>query len=299
MISVIICTYNRARYISAVLESVAGCGYEDYEIVVVDNNSADNTPALVREFAENHPQLKLRYCLEPVQGLSSARNRGISEAEGDILVFVDDDATVGEGYLSAYAELFERRPEIYAAGGPIIPSYECGVEPKWMTYHLKRLLTGYLYFGDREIEFPAKNYPGGGNAAYRREVFQQVGLYNTELGRNGGNLGGGEEKDIFRKMEAAGLKYAYTPGSILYHSIPDHKLEDDYFRLLTLGIGESERKRTLAISRAAYLKRVLAEMVKWAGTLVLALKYLILFRPQSAGKLIEFRANVSRKLFSE
>lgn len=299
MISVIICTYNRARYISAVLESIAGCGYEDYEIIVVDNNSSDNTADLVSAFEQKHQGLKLRYCVEPVQGLSSARNRGIAEAQGDILVFVDDDATVGKGYLSCYAELFERRPEVYAAGGPIIPSYECGGEPAWMTYHLRRLLTGYLYFGDRERAFPGKQYPGGGNAAYRKEVFRKIGLYNTALGRNGGNLGGGEEKDIFRRMEEKGLGYVYVPGSVLYHSIPDYKLEDDYFNRLTLGIGESERIRTRAVSKSAYFKRLCMEAVKWAGTLVLYLKYLILFKPECGDRLVRFRRNVTRGLLGK
>lgn len=298
MISVIICTYNRAKYIYGVLESIAKGDYPagKYEIVLVDNNCTDNTKAEVERFCNNYPDVSLHYFVESNQGLSYARNRGISESQGDLLVYVDDDAFVNDHYLSNYAELFARRKDIDAAGGPIIPHYEGGAEPLWMTYHLKRLLTGYLNFGDAERDFPGENYPGGGNAAYRRRVFDIVGKYNVELGRKGGNLGGGEEKDIFGKMKSAGMHFVYTPGSILYHSIPQYKLEEDYFNRVTCGIGESERRRTLAISKSEYAKRLFKEAVKWGGTLVLWVIYLIRLKPACGNMLVRFRWNVSRKL---
>lgn len=298
MISVIICTYNRDKYIFNVLESLARNDFphDRYEIVLVDNNCTDNTSSEVGRFRKTYPDVTLRYFVETRQGLSYARNRGIAEARGDVLVYVDDDAFVNESYLSNYSELFLRRPDADAAGGPIIPHYEFGSEPKWMTYHLRRLLTGYLYFGDKERLFPGENYPGGGNAAYRASVFDKVGLYNVELGRKGNNLGGGEEKDIFRKMTLAGMKFLYTPGSILYHSIPQYKVGTEYFDRVTCGIGESERIRTLSISKSEYCKRLFKEAVKWGGTVVLWLKYLITFKPECGNKLVRFRWNVTKKL---
>lgn len=298
MLSVIICTYNRDKYIYSVLESLAKGTLSPggYEIVVVDNNCTDNTNEEVARFCANYPDINLRYVVESNQGLSYARNRGIIESKGDLLVYVDDDAFVNDRYLENYEELFERRKEISAAGGPIIPHYESGIEPSWMTYHLKRLLTGYLYFGKAERNFPGENYPGGGNAAYRKDVFEIIGLFNVDLGRKGSNLGGGEEKDIFSKMKAAGMRIVYTPGSILYHSIPDYKLEADYFKKVTYGIGVSERRRTLDISHHAYLIRFLKEFEKWCGTIALWLKYLLCFKPECGNKLIKFRWNVTKGL---
>lgn len=298
MISVIICTYNRARYIYRVLESLAKNDFPrgEYEIVLVDNNCTDGTADELERFRSDYPDVRLRCFKESSQGLSYARNRGIREAEGDILVYVDDDAFVNAEYLSNYAELFSRRPEIDAAGGPIIPFYEGGTEPSWMTYHLKRLLTGYLYFGSVERPFPGENYPGGGNAAYRKGVFDAVGPYNVELGRKGTGLGGGEEKDIFNKMKRAGMRFIYTPGSILNHCIPQYKLEDDYFNRVTCGIGESERRRTLDISVPAYAERLFKEAVKWGGTVVLWFRYLLTLKPQCGNMLVRFRWNVTKKL---
>ncbi len=298
MLSVIICTYNRDRYIYNVLESLAKNEYpkDAYEIVVVDNNCTDNTSEEISRFARIWPEVQLRRCSETRQGLSYARNRGILESRGDILVYVDDDAFVNPGFIGNYASLFERRPDVFAAGGPIIPHYEGGAEPDWMTYHLRRLLTGYLDFGRKEKPFPSVNYPGGGNAAYRRQVFDRVGQYNPELGRKGGDLGGGEEKDIFDKMRRKGMSIAYTPGSILYHSIPPYKLEQEYFDRLTRAIGTSERLRTLRISRAKYVKRLASELVKWAGTLVLWLFYFVKGQRKKGDALVVFRYNVTKGL---
>lgn len=300
MISVIICTYNREKYIFNVLESIAknDLPASDYEIVLIDNNCTDNTKSEVDRFTTTYPQICLRYFVETEQGLSAARNRGIKESAGDILIYVDDDAFVNSTYLSNYSRLFKEHPEIDAAGGPIIPHYECGQEPQWMTYHLKRLLTGYLYFGETEKPFPGENYPGGGNAAYRTTVFEAVGLYNTKLGRTGNNLGAGEEKDIFNKMKTHKMQFFYTPRSILYHSIPDYKLGNEYLDKVTLGIGSSERNRTLAISKNEYTKRLLKEAFKWGGTIALSIYYFIVFRPTCAQKLIQFRSNVTKGLLS-
>lgn len=300
MLSVIICTYNRDKYIYNVMKSIVdgSLSADKYEILAIDNNSTDGTKSEILRFMEDNPDVNVRYLFEPEQGLSCARNRGIEESSGDVLVYVDDDAKVNENYLKTYFDFFEANPDCKAAGGPIIPEYEGYEEPEWMTYHLKRLLTAYLYFGDRQTEFPGKNYPGGGNAAYRKELFDLVGKYNTSLGRTGSSLAGGEEKDIFRKMDSIGIKYYYLPESILYHIIPERKMSDEYFNNLTSGIGRSERIRTRSISKGAYLKRVFSEMVKWCGTIVLSLWYLIKGKPGSSKKLLRFRSNVSKELLS-
>lgn len=301
MISVIICTYNRDKYIYNVLKSLAlgTLEHSAYEIILVDNNCTDNTRSEVDHFCNVFPQVTLRYFVETNQGLSHARNRGIRESKGDILVYVDDDATVNPDYLKTYADWFAAHPETDAAGGPIIPHYETGSEPKWMTYFIKRLLTGYLYFGDKARPFPGDNYPGGGNAAYRASVFEKVGLYNVQLGRNGDSLTGGEEKDIFDKMKREGMQFVYLPNAILYHSIPGYKLEADYFNRLTTGIGQSERARTLRIGKGLYRKRLLSELKKWCATIVLWCFYLITFRPQRGNMLIQFRRNVTKALLGK
>ena len=299
MISVIICTYNREKYIYNVLKSIAenDLSRKEYEVVLVNNNSTDNTEQECRRFEADFPEVKFRYCLETSQGLSYARNCGIRQSEGDLLAYVDDDATVNKEYLSTYARFFAKRPDAVAAGGPILPVYETE-EPSWMTHYTRQLITGKLYLGDKEREFPRGAFPGGGNACYRKSVFDTVGLFNVELGRKGNSLIGAEEKDLFDKMTTNGMHFYYLPTAILYHIIPPHKLTQDYFDRLTFSIGQSERYRTLQISRKKYLRRLVQEAIKWGGTLVLWGSYAARLHFDKGNKLVAFRRNVTRGLLT-
>ena len=297
MLTAIICTYNRAKYIGNLLESVAknDLAKSEYEIVLVDNNCTDNTREICEAFAKAHKDVNFRYMLEPEQGLSAARNKGIKEAKGEVIVYIDDDALVDTWYLRTYAEWFAVHPETMACGGPIEPLYETE-EPSWMTSYTKALLTAWMNYGDKVREYPKGRYPGGGNAGYRKSVFDKVGLFNTALGRKGGNLMGSEEKDIFDKMQALGMQVLYLPTPVLHHIIPQTKLEPDYFNRLTTQIGISERQRTLAIGKGKYYKRLFSEFIKWCGTIVLLCGYTISFHPVKGWKLVLFRANVTRGL---
>ena len=296
MLSVILCTYNRERYIYNVLQSIAAGGYTDYEIVLVNNNSTDGTEGECQRFVKDHPEVAMRYCVEKQQGLSYARNRGIVESQGEVLVYVDDDAVVNREYLQTYADFFSRNKEAVAAGGPITPRYDGCEEPGWMSHYTRQLVTGELNLGSREREFPAGAFPGGGNAAYRKSVFDAVGLFNVELGRKGNSLIGAEEKDLFDKMTSRGMKFYYLPNAILYHLIPLKKLTQDYFDRLTYGIGVSERYRTQQIGRKKYLNRLLKEAVKWGGTMVLWTGFALKGQFSKGNKLVAFRKNVTRGL---
>lgn len=296
MLSVILCTYNRERYLYNVLHSIAVGTYHDYEIILVNNNSTDGTENECRRFQQDHPQVAFHYCFESRQGLSHARNRGITEAHGDTLVYVDDDALVNPEYLQTYADFFQRNPNALAAGGPILPQYDGCEEPQWMSHYTRQLVTGKLDLGSREREFPKGAFPGGGNAAYRKEVFDQVGLFDPQLGRKGNSLIGAEEKDLFDKMTSRGIRFYYLPTAILYHLIPPKKLTDEYFERLTYSIGVSERYRTRQIGSGKYLGRLWKEAVKWGGTLTLWGSFALKGQPAKGNKLVAFRRNVTKGL---
>lgn len=295
--SVIMCTYNRDKYIYNVLKSIAEnkCPADRYEIVLVNNNSTDRTEEECQRFTSDYPHIRFRYFVETNQGLSYARNRGIQESEGNLLVYVDDDALVNDVYLQTYLEFFEAHPEIDAAGGPILPEYETE-EPDWMSTFTRQLITGKLYLGDKQREFPSHAFPGGGNAAYRKSVFEKVGLFNVDLGRKGDSLVGAEEKDIFDKMTTCGMRFFYLPTAILYHLIPPKKLTKEYFDRLTYSIGKSERIRTKNISSMKYLNRLVVEGVKWVASFVLCAYHTLKLTPGKGFKLLQFRYNVTKGL---
>ncbi|MDR1526980.1 MAG: glycosyltransferase [Dysgonamonadaceae bacterium] len=296
-LSVIICTYNREKYLSPLLESIVSQDYpcEAYEIVLINNNSIDRTEALCKQFGQSHPDVRFRYFVETQQGLSYARNRGIAESHGDLLLYVDDDATVFPNYLQAYSQFFRTYPDILAAGGPIIPFYE-GTPPAWLTHFTKELLTGYLYRGNKTGFFTNGKYPGGGNACYRKTFFKQFGLFNVELGRKGKSLIGAEEKDLFSRFLAAGNKIGYVPEAGIYHYIPPEKLTREHLVRLSYSIGKSERIRTRSIAPSVYFKRIFSECIKWGATVALFFLYLLRFRYDKGIKLLEFRYHVTQGL---
>ncbi|MDL2241196.1 glycosyltransferase family 2 protein [Bacteroidales bacterium OttesenSCG-928-K22] len=290
MLSVIICTYNREKYIYKALKSVAEQDYanEKYELIVINNNSNDNTEKLCFEFKENYPQVNFKYYIETEQGLSYARNRGIKESSGDIIFYIDDDAEIVPGYLSEYDNFFLSHPDAIAAGGKIIPVFE-GEEPKWMSEITRELLGGALDFGNTIKPFKKGKYPGGGNSAYKASAFKKFGLFNTELGRKGSGLIGSEEKDMYDRFRNEGLEFYYLPKAAILHHIPASRLTKEHFKKLSYSIGVGERIRTKAISGLKYFTRLVNEIIKWCASIILFIGYTLVLQPQKGWKLIEFR----------
>ncbi|MBR5784332.1 MAG: glycosyltransferase [Bacteroidales bacterium] len=299
-ISVVLCTYNRDKYVYNMLKSIAENEFqvERYEIVLINNNSTDNTEKECMRFSSDYPNITFRYFVETKQGLSHARNRGIAESLGDIIIYVDDDATVNKAYLKTYSDYFATHPDVKGAGGPVEPVYETE-EPKWFSHYIRQLITGELNLGKEPKYFPRGVYPIGCNSVFRKEVFDKVGLFNVDLGRKGTSLIGAEEKDLFDKMTAQGIKFFYLPGAILYHIIPASKLTEEHFDKLTYSIGKSEKIRTLAISKKKYYSRIFSEAVKWVGTIVLWCKFFVTANVRKGNKLILFRYNVTRGLLEK
>jgi len=194
-ISVIICTYNREQYLSKCLGNLANQSLPvtSYEIVLINNCSTDATEEVCHSFRENNPHILFRYITEKKQGLSFARNRGIREAKGDVLAFLDDDAIPSYHYLRQIW-LYFRNPKnkALAGGGKILPLYET-TEPGWMTRYLMPIVS-VIDLGERSRFFPPDRYPIGANMFFRKEAFRKYSGFNTDLGRKGRELLGGEEK---------------------------------------------------------------------------------------------------------
>lgn len=298
--SIIICTYNREKYIYNVMKSIVeqNIPTDKYEIVLVNNKSTDSTKDICLQFEKDYPEVDFRYFDELNQGLSYARNRGVAESRGEILVFVDDDASVYENYLPAIDQFFEQYPTVSACGGPIQPVYEVE-KPKWLSHYTEQLIGGALYEGDKVKPFSNGKYPGGGNSAFRKEVFEKYGLFNVDLGRKGTGLIGAEEKDLYDRLDRGGEAFYYLPEMGLYHYIPEKKLTEAHFRELTYSIGKSERIRTKSVSDEAYRKRLQSEFVKWVASWVLFFGFLITFRPSKGWKLLQFRWYVTKGLLGK
>jgi GT2 family glycosyltransferase len=245
----------------------------------------------VEAFAAAHPDLQLRYVFESNQGLSYARNRGIEEAKGEIIAFVDDDERIVEEFVSAYVELFASHPDAMSAGGKIVAEYPTG-RPRWMSKYAEQPIANPMDFGKSVKPFPKGRIPGGGNMAMRRSVFDKIGRFDTSLGRTGKQLIGGEESDLFERIEAAGMACYYVPRAVMYHIIPESKLTLDYFRRLAFNTGLSQRRRAELHNRTTSL--YVREIMKWCATLLLCLVH----RPAQSRYLILMRWQISKGIFS-
>ena len=291
-LSLVIATYNRAEQLMITLDSVAAqqCSCGEWECVVVDNNSQDDTRERVERFTAEHPELNLRYIFEQKQGLSHARNAGIEASVGDIIAFIDDDERIVEEFVEAYITLFDSYPDAMAAGGKIIADYPTG-RPRWMSHYPELPNANPMDFGEEVKPFPKSRIPGGGNMAMRRTVFATIGMFDTSLGRTGKKLIGGEESDLFERMAKFSMRCYYVPRAVMYHIIPEEKLTAEYFDRLTYTIGVTQRARATLHGRRMSL--YLSEIAKWFATLLLCLVH----RPAQSHYLLKLRYNISRGIF--
>lgn len=294
-LTVVVATYNRSQSLLRTL-----CSFEaqtaprtEWEIVVVDNNSSDDTARRFAEFAADHRELPVRMVRETRQGLSYARNRGIEESDSPYIAIIDDDETVNVGFADAYISFFDSHPEIVAAGGRIVPSYE-NERPQWLSPYTERPIANPLDMGDAIRPFARGRCPGGGNMAVRRSAVERYGAFDPALGRTGGKLIGGEETDFFNRLSRSGEPFYYVPDAVIYHHIAPQKLSHEYFTRLCRMIGLSERIRTR--SDGTFGRRLLAEAVKWGGTLVLAAGYLLRMQPSKARYLVLMRRQITAGL---
>lgn len=298
LFSIIVCTYNRDAYIYRALEHVAKnrFPYEDYEILLIDNNSTDKTQSECERFQHDYPQAPYRYIAESEQGLSNARNRGIREAQGEWLIFIDDDAFMHDDYLSNLAQYLQQYPHSKSFGGRIDPLYESGEEPAWMNPWMYSIISA-IDMGP-EVKPFSKNYPIGANMGFHKDCLKVVGHFNPKLGRSKKNLIGGEEKELFGKIKEAGMPVYYFPKVIVQHVIPENRTTLDYVRRVGDGIGKSERIRT-SHSKLSYLKRLALEAVKWAGSLVLWCYYRIKGEALKADTIVIFRYHITKNFIEK
>ena len=230
-LSVILCTYNRSNGLIRTLESLQSQDLPKnfaWEVVVVDNNSTDDTPEKVREFTERS-ELIVRYVKEKKQGLSHARNKGVAEARGRYLHFTEDDEIADKDLIREIYSTF-KTCKCDCVGGRIYLKCEDEM-PRWLSQELWGFL-GYLNYGDNVLPMDEQQYPFGGNMTFSREVFDRIGLFNINMGRKGDQLFGGEEIDFFRRLLSAGGKGVYQPKALVYHVISQSRLKKTYFRTL-------------------------------------------------------------------
>jgi len=246
LITVAICTHNRADLLCRAAHSVGEQMTADTELLIVDNAGSETTQAIASSIA---PAAGLvTYLREEEVGLSAARNAALKAARGRWVLFLDDDAEVLPGWLEGYRGFIAELPDprIAAVGGPVIPRLEAA-PPRWMaagTFALDR--------GERARPLAARGGPWGCNIGYDRTVALAAGGFSRLLGHQGQRFGAHEETDLNARLERDGLAIWWLPAARVRHRVAASRL-----KLSTLC------HEQFAVGRCAALMRLGAVTGRW------------------------------------
>jgi len=296
-LSIIICSYNRASYISDALTSlyVQSSGLDDFEVIIVDNNSTDNTKEVYAQWRQTNTNGQFTFISETKQGASFARNTGAAIAKGEWVCFMDDDAVATTDYVKNIIKHIQDQPFIVGFGGRIIPKY-IPAEPKWMSYYVSSLVGNFDY-APTACAFENGKYPLESNMIVKKSVYDQIGGFNVNLPGVVGTLRiGGEGKELFYKIIALGHTIYYDPSICVHHVVEVKKLTSEYMYRVASGIGRGEKTRTLNISNGAYLMKILEYLLKLGAGIILGIKYAIQLTPSKTWPIIKFRIDTIKGL---
>ena len=273
-ISAVICSYNRARFILAAVESIFNQNFDksEYEVIVVDNNSKDNTVELLEKYKQSHPDYNFSYFVEYNQGVAYTRSRCALEAKGAIVAYLDDDSTAQPLWLQHIVSFYDAHPTVYSTGGKITPVFLTDI-PDWYSKYFFGLV-GNFNLGDKELKLVKERYPCGANMSFRKKVFEEIGYFNHSLGRKGTGLIATEEKEIYKRILAAGHDVYYLPYVEVLHSVESNKFDKNYVKRHSKGIGGGERLRLKGENKALIIK-FLEYIAKWVYAVLYGIGFLV------------------------
>jgi glucosyl-dolichyl phosphate glucuronosyltransferase len=221
-LSIVICTFNRIKSLQKALNSLLNSNVGEhfvYEILIVDNNSNDNTREIIKE--EEKRNSSIHYLFVKTQGLSYARNFGFTKAKGEYIAYIDDDCIVPTDWIREVQNIIcENNPDIF--GGPYIPYY-ITKKPKWYKDDYGSFMQG---------KFPSSKggvkdfYLCGGNLIIKRKLLITAGGFNVDLGMSGNHIAYAEEGELQKRIlqEFPNTKIYFDPELIVLHLVPPHKM---------------------------------------------------------------------------
>src|SRR5438105_2519963 len=237
-ISVLICTYNRARLLRETLAALqaqqppADC---EVEIIVVDNNSTDNTPAVVAESAADG-RFRIVSLKEARQGKSFALNAGLAHASGEALALTDDDVLPASDWLARIVDAFRAR-DVQFVFGKVLPRWSRTPPPELLTTQAQDIWgpLAIVDYGDTAADYRPESHsqrlPVGANLAFARSALLTIGGWRTDLGKVNNTLVSGEDHEIFMRLRRFGLYAGYYDSLLtVRHYVPEDRLTRLYFR---------------------------------------------------------------------
>lgn len=231
-LSIVVCTYNRSKLLKNCLEELVTQVRDDLELIVVDNNSSDDTAEVVKTFGTS-----IQYILEKNVGLSHARNTGYKKAQGQFIAYIDDDAIISKGYVDLLISLIQTtKADVY--GGPIHPWYDVGcTKPKWWddTFEIRSWGDNVKFLST----FEKKRGFSGSNIIINRELLISQKGFRTDLGMSGNKVALGEDSEFCYRI--SDMIFFYDPNLLVYHyaNEKNFNLKYIFYRRFKTGISTS------------------------------------------------------------
>ena len=262
-ISVIICTYNSCKSLKRCLTSLLSINNSDidYEIVIVDNNSSDQTKNVVEEFKMLNS--RIIYNFYPIQGLAKARNYGIKMSHKEHILFTDDDITFDKNFLIGYNNLIKtNNPGL--AGGRILLKYATE-RPKWLSDKIDYVY-GWYDIGTQNKIYPNGSYPLGPSFLIKRSLLSKYGEFDGDLGLKGNEqtVSRGEETELAIRYKNNGVAMYYCGKSLVYHNVNDKRMHKDWFISRFVDAGKlftGLNARNYSIFYLKYLISILGKLI--------------------------------------
>lgn len=245
-VTIAICTWNRSRLLNQTLASLQSLDVPkgiEWEVVLVDNNSTDDTRAVAEGFQESLP---LRYVFEAQQGHAVSRNRAIAESSGDLIIWTDNDVQVSPKWLKNYCDGVRQFPDAAFFGGKINPIFESG-RPSWLTATWEKCRCVYAYrdLGNQVFPFPSDQFPYGANFAVVKRVQEQF-PFDVHTGRSQNQLLGEDEISVLKRIATAGYQGIWLPDVSVDHLIPADRATSGYVGQYFVGQGQANVLRDKA-----------------------------------------------------
>jgi len=219
LISVIIPTYRREEPLQETLEDIFKQDYPAFEVLVVDQTPTHKpqTQACLKQLADDH---KISWFRVDWASLPGARNYGVRRATGDIILFIDDDVRLTEGFLAAHARNYLERSDVGAVAGRVLDRMKLAEAEEGLTIENlpPEAMNPGIFLYHLNLVHTVKAQPvltaRGCNMSFRREIFTQYGLSFDERFRGSAVR---EESDLCLRLRQTGLQIWYDPEAYLVH----------------------------------------------------------------------------------
>ena len=242
LLSIILSTYNRSADLKIMLESLLAQEKDssfEFEIILIDNNSSDDTKEIVKSF-ETQFGNKLHYIFQPIPGKCLSINIGIEKSKGDIIVFTDDDVVLHPSWLKNISKFFQLNA-CDGIGGRVLPIYNEDV-PAWVKQNPRQAAGGVVIYDQGEHSFQINNNTErfiGCNWAFKRTVFNDCGNFNTKLGP-GTPVMMGEDEDFFERVRQSKKILFYCAQALVHHPVSLKRLALPFVAKWHMALGRYE-----------------------------------------------------------